>query len=413
MTLETSRIVVMSKARWIGAIALALWQSAAFAQMSHQHASEAACEEPALRCATKVTPAFAADGTLWLAWMAGGQISVASSKDGGNSLSSPVQVTKEKLNLDWGPDARPKIVVDRKGDIVLAFSTFRDKAFNGQVLTTRSGDGGRTFVDAKPITSSNESQRFEALGLDADGTVFAAWLDKRNRVPAQAAGKKYDGAGLFFASSRDGGATYTEAQLATDNTCECCRLGLAFAGPGKPVVIFRNIFEGGVRDHAVMAFPDLTTPGEVRRVSKDDWQIAACPHHGPSLSISSAGIYHATWYTSGKMRKGLFYARSQDEGRTFSDPVPIGRADRNPARPYVLAASRGTAMVWKEFDGEKTTVNLMTSHDDGKSWSKPVAISSTSDTSDHPLLVSDGQRMFLSWMTKADGYRFQPIGDES
>jgi hypothetical protein len=413
MTGETNRGMTMPKAKWICAIAFALWQTAAAAQMSHQHASEAACDDPALRCATRVTPTFAADGTLWLAWMAGGQISVASSKDGGQNLSTPVQVTKEKLNLDWGPDARPKIVVDRKGDIVLAFSIFRDKAFNGQVLTTRSGDGGRSFAEVKPITSNNESQRFEALGLDADGTVFAAWLDKRNRVPAQAAGKKYDGAGLFFASSKDGGTTYTDAQLATDNTCECCRLGLAFAGPGRPVVMFRNIFEGGVRDHAVIAFPDLATPGEVRRVSNDDWQIAACPHHGPSLSISSAGTYHATWYTSGKIRKGLFYARSQDEGRTFSDPVAIGRADRNPTRPYVLAGPRGTAMVWKEFDGEKTTVNLMTSHDDGKSWSKPSVISSTSDTSDHPLLVSDGQRMFLSWMTKADGYRFQPIGDES
>lgn len=413
MTGKTSWCMTMSKAKWICALTFALWQTAATAQMSHQHASEAACDEPVLRCATKVTPTFAADGTLWLAWMAGGQVSVASSKDGGQNLSIPVQVTREKLNLDWGPDARPKIVVDRKGDIVLAFSIFRDKAFNGQVLTTRSGDGGRSFAELKPITSNNESQRFEALGLDADGTVFAAWLDKRNRVPAQQAGKKYDGAGLFFASSKDGGATYTEAQLATDNTCECCRLGLAFAGPGRPVVMFRNIFEGGVRDHAVMVFPDLATPGEVRRVSNDDWQIAACPHHGPSLSISSAGTYHATWYTNGKLRKGLFYARSQDEGRTFSDPVAIGRADRNPTRPYVLAGPRGTAMVWKEFDGEKTTVNLMTSHDDGKNWSKPSVISSTSDTSDHPLLVSDGHRIFLSWMTKADGYRFQPIGDES
>ena len=70
-------------------------------------------------------------------------------------------------------------------------------------------------------------------------------------------------------------------------------------------------------------------------------------------------------------------------------------------------------MVWKEFDGEKTTVNLMTSHDDGNTWSRPVALALTTDTSDHPLLVSDGKRIFLSWMTKADGYRFQPIGDES
>jgi hypothetical protein len=396
----------------LGTIAFALWQTAAFGQMNHQHASEAACEETALRCASKVTPAFGPDGTLWLAWMAGGQISVARSKDAGRSFSTPVSVTKESLKLDWGPDARPKIVVDREGGIALAFSIFRDKAFNGQVLTTRSVDAGQSFAPLRPITSSNESQRFEALGLDADGSVFAAWLDKRNRVPAQQSGQKYDGAGLYFASSKDSGAPYSEARPAADNTCECCRLGLAFAGPGRPVVVFRNIFEGGVRDHAIVTFSDSATPGEVRRVSKDDWQIAACPHHGPSLAISAAGTYHVTWYTNGKVRKGLFYARSRDGGKTFSKPVAIGQPDRNPSRPYVIAGPGEAAMVWKEFDGAKTTVNLMTSHDDGENWSKPKVISATSEASDHPLLVADGRRTFLSWMTKADGYRFQPIEDE-
>ncbi|HEV7601515.1 MAG TPA: sialidase family protein [Bradyrhizobium sp.] len=396
----------------LGTIALTLCQTAAFGQMNHQHASEAACEETVLRCASKVTPAFGPDGTLWLAWMAGGQISVASSKDAGRSFSTPVSVTKERLNLDWGPDARPKIVVDRNGGIALAFSIFRDKAFNGQVLTTRSADRGQSFAPLRPITSSNESQRFEALGLDADGSVFAAWLDKRNRVPAQQNGQKYDGAGLYFASSKDGGAPYSGARLVADNTCECCRLGLAFAQPGHPVVVFRNIFEGGVRDHAIVTFSDPATPGEIRRVSKDDWQIAACPHHGPSLSISAAGTYHVTWYTGGKVRKGLFYARSRDGGKTFSNPIPIGQQDRNPSRPYVIAGPGEAAMVWKEFDGAKTTVNLMTSHDDGENWSKPKVISATSEASDHPLLVADGRRTFLSWMTKADGYRFQPIEDE-
>jgi hypothetical protein len=399
----------MLRGKVFAAFAFALWQTCAYGQMDHQHASEAACDETVLRCASKVTPAFSPDGTLWLAWMAGGQVSVASSKDAGHSFSTPVLVTKERLNLDWGPDARPKIVVDRNGGIALAFSTFRDKAFNGQVLYTRSTDGGRSFAELRPITASNESQRFEALALDADGSVFAAWLDKRNRVPAQQSGQKYEGAGLYFASSNDGGATYSEARMVKDNTCECCRLGVAFAGPGRPVVVFRNIFDGGVRDHAITTFADPATPGDVHRVSQDDWQIAACPHHGPSLSISNAGTYHVTWYTNGKARKGLFYARSQDGGRTFSNPLPVGRPDRSPSRPNVIAGPLGTAIVWKEFDGEKTTVNLMTSHDDGLTWSKPAAVAETTDTSDHPLLVSNGQSVFLSWMTKADGYRIQPI----
>ena len=88
-------------------------------------------------------------------------------RDGGKSFSAPVAATREGLNLDWGPDARPKIAIDRKGGIALAFSIFRDKAFNGQVLATRSDDGGKSFAAARPITASNESQRFEAIGFDS------------------------------------------------------------------------------------------------------------------------------------------------------------------------------------------------------------------------------------------------------
>ena len=74
----------MIRSKVLAALAFAVWQTAAYGQMNHQHASEAACEETSLRCASKVTPAFSPDGTLWLAWMAGGQISVASSKDAGD-----------------------------------------------------------------------------------------------------------------------------------------------------------------------------------------------------------------------------------------------------------------------------------------------------------------------------------------
>jgi len=324
-----------------------------------------------------------------------------------------IAATPERLNLDWGPDARPKITIDGKGGIALAFSIFKDKAFNGQVLYTRSDDGGKSFAAARPITASNESQRFEAIGFDNSGALFAAWLDKRNRVPVQQAGKKYEGAGLFFASSKDGGATYSDARIATDNTCECCRLGLAFDPQNRPVVVFRNIFEGGVRDHAVITFADAATSGEPRRVAVDDWQIAACPHHGPSLAISQNGTYHVTWFTNGKARKGLFYAHSRDGGKTFSAPLAIGDAKRSPSRPFVLAGSHGLTIAWKEFDGERTTVKLMTSSDDGETWTKPKTVAETTDTSDHPLLVNDGRRTYLSWMTKADGYRFIPIGDES
>jgi DNA-binding IclR family transcriptional regulator len=53
----------------------------------------------------------------------------------------------------------------------------------------------------------------------------------------------------------------------------------------------------------------------------------------------------------------------------------------------------------------------MVSVDDGASWSAPVELASTADASDHPLLASAGGRSFLSWMTRAEGYRLLPLDD--
>jgi len=388
-----------------------LCAGAALAEMSHHHGAESdpKCADASLACATQVTPTFAADGTLWIAWAAHGTVSVARSSDLGHTLSTPVAVNPQPLDIDWGPDARPNIVVGNEGRVFVAFARLQDQKFNGQVFYSRSTDGGRSFAAPAPITASAESQRFQVLALDTDGSLFAAWLDKRNRVPAAARGDTYVGAGLAFAWSHDHGATFSETRIALDNTCECCRLAVALAGPGRPVVLFRNVFDDMVRDHAAVTFTDAKTPGPIRRVSIDDWKTDACPHQGPTLAIASDGSYHVAWFTNGRARKGLFYASSNDGGQTFSQPMPIGNPAHNPARPFLLAANKALSLAWKEFDGEQTTVRLMASHDDGHTWSEPATVAQTGDASDHPLLVTNGTQVFLSWQTRAEGYRLLPL----
>jgi hypothetical protein len=91
--------------------------------------------------------------------------------------------------------------------------------------------------------------------------------------------------------------------------------------------------------------------------------------------------------------------------------VPVGRADRNASHPSLSAAGEALWLAWKEFDGEKTTVPVMISHDNGRTWSAPNAAAETSDASDHPLLVANGKRVFLSWQTRTEGYRFMSLED--
>jgi hypothetical protein len=384
--------------------ALVLLASTAAAQ--HQQGRSGSAPE-----AFTAAPAFGSDGTLWLVRPMVDRIVVSRSTDLGKTFSTPVMVTPEPMNLDWGPDARARIAVDPKGGLIVTFGTFQDKNFNGRAYFARSNDGGASFTRPRPITADTTSQRFEVADVDPTGRVFAAWLDKRTIAKARAAGRAYPGAALAYAWE-DGDAGFGDTSVALDNTCECCRLGLAFAGAGRPAVVFRNIFPGSVRDHGVITFRDPTTPGPVRRVSVDDWKIEACPHHGPSMAIAPDGSYHVAWFTDGATRKGLFYARADSADAPYSQPRALSAANRQPARPHLLANGQALHLVWKEFDGTKVAVRWQVSHDSGRQWSAARTVAETEDASDHPLLVADKQRTYLSWLTKVEGYRLIPLGDQ-
>lgn len=371
------------------------------------------CVEATLACATKATPVFGPDGDLWLIWSTSRLVLVSRSADLGKTFAPPVAVTPEPQQLDWGPDARPKLVIDRDGRLHATFAIFKDKAFNGQSFHTTSTDGGKTFASPRPLTADPESQRFETAAVDADGRVLVAWLDKRGRPAAKARGEKFFGAALAVAWIGGPDAAIGETRIVREPTCECCRIAVAFAAPGKPAMIFRNIFEGSVRDHAVVTFADPSTPGPVQRVAADEWKTDACPHHGPSLSIGPDKAYHVTWFTQGSARQGLFYARSTDGGATFSTPLAIGDSQGNPAHAFVLALEGRTWLTWKEFDGTATVMKVMLSRDSGVSWSAAREIARTASDSDHPLLIARGAQAYASWLTEADGYRLMALEDAS
>ena len=354
------------------------------------------------------TPAFGPRGMLWVAQAETDHVVVAKSTDLGKTFSAPIPVAPGPIDVDWGPDSRPQIAVDHAGHLIVTYAVFKDKRFNGRVYYTRSIDGGVSFAPPQPITTDETSQRFQTVATDPDGKLFAAWLDKRN---AAAAGKTYPGAALAYAWSNDDGVTFADTKVAVDDTCECCRLSVAFAGPGRPAVLFRNIFRGSVRDHAVVTFKGPTTPKPLRRVSVDDWKIEACPHQGPSLAIASDGSYHAAWFTDGAARQGLFYARADNADAPFGAPRPLSSLKRQPARPYLLTNGNSLHLVWKEFDGNRTYVRWEVSRDSGRSWSAARTVADTDDASDHPLLVAYQSRTYLSWLTKSEGYRLIPLED--
>jgi len=383
--------------------------SVAHGQDTRQHQSDSGtrCDGPDFACAIEATPAFASDGAFWLTWSSARRIYVARSADLGRSFAAPVEITRDAVPLDHSADTRPQIVVDRAGRVTVGFAVTTDVPFQGEILHAHS-DNGRTFSTPRPLNANPAGKRFLSLALDPDSTVFAAWVDKRDLATAKAAGRDYAGAAVFAAWSTDGGATFGEPITIREHTCECCRVAVDFAGAGRPVVLWRNLF-GKARDHAIATFSSRTTVGAIHRVSDDDWQIDACPHHGPALAVAPDGTYHVAWFTASDTRKGLFYARSGDGGATFSGLLPIGDPARQPARPQLLAIGSDLWLAWREYDGQATEVVAMQSVNGGRNWSPRQVVGRSASTADHPILISDGHRPFVSWLTRAGGYQLLPL----
>ncbi len=130
------------------------------------------------------------------------------------------------------------------------------------------------------------------------------------------------------------------------------------------------------------------------------------------LAIAADGSQNVAWFTDGAARKGLFYARADSAEAPFGPPRALSSPDRQPARPFLLAKDRALHLVWKEFDGNNAVVRWQMSSDFGRTWSTARTIAETSDASDHPQLVADASRAYLSWLTKVEGYRLIPLGDQ-
>jgi len=357
-----------------------------------------------------VTANFDEQGRLWLAAIRGQHIYVSYSDDRGVTRSVPVKVNAEPESILGDGENRPKIIV-RKGVIYVSYTQGLAKPMSGDIRFSRSTDGGKTFSAPLTVNDNREiiSHRFDSMAVNGKGHVYIAWLDKREQSAAQKKGEKYNGASVYYAMSDDGGVSFRRNVKIADHVCECCRTAMAVDIDGYPVIVWRHIYDTNIRDHALVKLDGKMAPV---RLSHENWNIAACPHHGPSLSIAADGIYHAAWFSNAPERHGLFYAHSTDQGKTFSSPLNFGNIEAQPSRPYLLSLGSRVYLVWKEFDGESTGILGMFSGDGGKSWSAREKLASTSDVSDWPLLIGENSRVYLSWNTKNEGYRLIEMGAE-
>jgi hypothetical protein len=230
-------------------------------------------------------------------------------------------------------------------NLFIARSTDGGRTFSEQRAINSDANGppaGHTFHD---------------VAVASDGTVYVSWLDSREEAAVGHSHAADDqehmhGASVRVASSRDFGRSFIEGAVVARDVCPCCRTSLAIAPDGTIHVAWRGIDRnspsGEQRDITFASSRDggltFTTP---RRVHEDAWHFNGCPHAGPSLAVESDGVLHAAWFTGGGEAPGLYYATMGPEGEFLPPRALI--TDVGVSQVQLVAdAESGVWIAWED-----------------------------------------------------------------
>jgi len=352
--------------------------------------------------------AFDAQGRLWLADAANGHVRLRHSDDLGKTFSAPVLVNTAPEPIYAEGENRPKLAFGPEGEIYVSWSQPRAKPWTGFVRFARSLDGGAHF--SEPVTVHHDraeiTHRFDALGVDGKGRVVLAWIDKRDQAAAEAAGKPYLGAAVYYAWSDDRGASFVPERRLAAHSCECCRIALAQTPQGDIAAFFRAIYGDNIRDHAFAVLRTDEGASHVLRATFSEWRIAGCPHHGPGLVIASDGTRHAVWYEAngkptiwyGQLRPGQHAAHAQ------------AIASAGASHADIAVHERTIWIVWNQVDARGEALMLRRSDDGGLHFDTARTLANTDAAVGSPQLLLREGHAYVAWNT-ATGFRLVPAGD--
>jgi len=117
-----------------------------------------------------------------------------------------------------------------------------------------------------------------------------------------------------------------------------------------------------------------------------------------------------SWFTNGDLQQGIYYSRFSFDTKA-PNTVTLIDGTAGAGHPHLASRNAVLHLVWKGFDGSRTLLNIIRSVDEGKSWSEPDTIFTTTEGSDHPLLVNHDSGVFLSWHSDEHGYIFEALDD--
>ena len=291
-----------------------------------------------------------------------------------------------------------------------------DNKRNYDILIKKSTDGGLTF--GKQINLSNNRGFSEHPQIAVSGdTVHVAWIDNT-------LSKTKD---VLYQKSTDGGATFSEVtNLSNGTDADSDNLEIAVAGnnvyavwqeTGLQIVDYQDLKDAGpTNNNSIVG--TLSNSSISVRSSNDDGNTfkdtltlsnnafksypKVSAFENSAYVVWNVGIISADANSINSVRNntddGIFFARTLDEGSTFSDSKRLNKEVNSIGESQIASQGNNIYVVWGGNPDDKVVGDLIftKSIDGGESFSNPLTLEEGNTLNVEVATVRDNT-VYVAW----------------
>jgi hypothetical protein len=311
---------------------------------------------------------------------------VARSDDGGATFGAPVTVNDPAHDVYTRTVSPTQVQVGPDGTVYVLYqyaveSELSEHRGLRHMVVTRSEDRGQTWAsgvevatdEAEGVTTSRD---MTTLFVAPDGDLYVSYLDGRESIEQAMKGETEhpEGHGEFdpttlpqnqlrVVRSSDGGRTWSKSALVAKATCVCCGTVIGQGADGPVYAGTRSEWyelkgsKDAVRDPYLSSSADEgVTWSKATKIHDDNFKVSGCPDVAQGLAVDQDGRVHTAWYTGAESHPGVYYAVSEDQGKTFGPPVALLKDEWVPYGDVRLSLDE-EGNAWVAFEDRRGDVD--------------------------------------------------------
>lgn len=303
----------------------------------------------------------------------------AKSTDGGQSFSKPVNIG----TANSGDSAYATITSQDNNIYVTWQGSFTS---NPVVYFTKSKDSGNTFE--KPIIISDKSKN-SAFPQVASNTnhVYVTWIEKSEN----------DTTNVIFSKSDDMGDSFGKT-ISITSSKETVGIPKIASDGNAVYLLWEDNSKGSYEILLAKSTDSGSTFASPVNVSNTSGSSGA-----PQMAIANNKIY-VVWMDDTNKNYEIYFSKSDDGGTSFAQPVNVSNTSGDSGYAQLATYGSNVYIVWTETISDTNYDILFTkSGNDGKTFEKPINISSDTGASGWPQIIVENGGIYISWVDSSPG----------